>query len=212
MPRTQDLKNSPLDQFLTPESMLTPGVAGATAMMITNALTNNFSMPPAWTALILSFGFGLLAIVKDKPPTTKTLFYVLNSLVIFCVASGANNIGLKAQKLTFLDNAFAQETSSPQPAYDCASIYSQIASILVEINKIQVQDDNSPNSNARLSSLFAQYSRLTEKGQSIPGCSAYGGHNSIVNNPSQIYGGPNSSFNNPNQISGANKGGFFKKW
>jgi hypothetical protein len=70
----------PFDQFLTPEAMLTPGVAGATAMMITNALGTNFSMSRAWTALALSFAFGLLSVVANKPLYTKMLFYVLNSL------------------------------------------------------------------------------------------------------------------------------------
>jgi hypothetical protein len=38
------------DEFLTPEAMLTPGVAGALTMMITNALGSNFAAPRAWTA------------------------------------------------------------------------------------------------------------------------------------------------------------------
>jgi len=46
--------------------MLTPGVAGALAMMITNALGMNFELPRAWTALTLSFIFGLLVLVADK--------------------------------------------------------------------------------------------------------------------------------------------------
>src|ERR1700753_1930481 len=42
------------DSFLTPEAMLTPGVAGAMTMMITNALWQNFALPPAYTGLALS--------------------------------------------------------------------------------------------------------------------------------------------------------------
>lgn len=38
--------NNPLAQFLTPEAMLTPGVAGSLTMMITNALTLNFATRP----------------------------------------------------------------------------------------------------------------------------------------------------------------------
>jgi hypothetical protein len=78
------------DSFLTPEAMLTPGVAGAMTMMITNALWQNFALPPAYTGLALSFVFGLLVLAAAKALIPKAVFYVLNSLVIFCVAAGAS--------------------------------------------------------------------------------------------------------------------------
>ena len=46
--------------------MLTPGVAGAMTMMITNALWQNFALPPAYTGLALSFIFGLLVLAAAK--------------------------------------------------------------------------------------------------------------------------------------------------
>ena len=55
-------EESSISQFLTPEAMLTPGVAGSLAMMITNALAVNFNAPRAWTGLVLSFVFGLLVL------------------------------------------------------------------------------------------------------------------------------------------------------
>lgn len=81
-----------LDTFLTPEAMLTPGVAGAITMMITNALAQNFELPRAYTGLALSFTIGLLVLVAAKTLIAKVVFYVLNSLVIFCVAAGANGL------------------------------------------------------------------------------------------------------------------------
>ena len=36
-----------LDQFLQPQSMITPGVLGALAMVGTNALAGTFDLPPA---------------------------------------------------------------------------------------------------------------------------------------------------------------------
>src|SRR5579862_7958237 len=84
----------PIDSFLTPEAMLTPGAAGALTMMITNVLGANFATPHAWTALALSFGFGLMVLVSDKRPLLKGIFYVFNSLIIFCVANGANAVGV----------------------------------------------------------------------------------------------------------------------
>ena len=87
---------SPIEQFLTPEAMLTPGVAGSLTMMITNALTLNFAMPRAWVGISLSFIFGLLVLVSTRSMLRKSVFYVLNSLVISCVAAGANGIGTGA--------------------------------------------------------------------------------------------------------------------
>jgi len=81
-----------LDSFLTPEAMLTPGVAGAMTMMITNALAQNFELPRAYAGLALSFTIGLLVLVAAKTLIVKMVFYVLNSLVIFCVAVGANGL------------------------------------------------------------------------------------------------------------------------
>ena len=97
---------SPIEEFLTPEAMLTPGVAGSLTMMITNALAVNFAMPRAWIGLGLSFVFGLLVLVSTRN--------VLNSLVIFCVAVGANGLGTGASQrasVSLTTAAFAQDAS-----------------------------------------------------------------------------------------------------
>jgi hypothetical protein len=191
----------PLDQFLTPEAMLTPGIAGATAMMITNALGTNFNMSRAWTALLLSFAFGLLSVIANKPLYTKILFYALNSLVIFCVASGANNVGVKVQQSTSLfEPAFAQSPPTDQNASACADIYAKIASKLGEISNAT----SSGQSSEQVQNLYAEYDALVSQGKAINGCGNVGGPNSVINNPGQLKGGPNSVFNNPSQ--------FFKRW
>jgi hypothetical protein len=102
----------PIQEFLTPEAMLTPGVAGSLTMMITNALATNFTMPRAWVGLGLSFLFGLLVLVSARQLLTKCVFYVLNSLVIFCVAVGANGIGVASSQqatISLVTSAYAQE-------------------------------------------------------------------------------------------------------
>ncbi len=101
-----------LDSFLTPEAMLTPGVAGALTMMITNALAQNFELPRAYTGLALSFVFGLLVLVAAKTLISKVVFYVLNSLVIFCVAAGASGI----------TPAPAQQATAELSSYSTASV------------------------------------------------------------------------------------------
>jgi len=94
--------------------MLTPGIAGALTMMITNALGTHFDSPRAWTAIILSFAFGLLVLVADKRLEVRAFFYVLNSLVIFCVAAGANGLGVTHRaSLAPISSAFAQGLQEP---------------------------------------------------------------------------------------------------
>jgi hypothetical protein len=115
-----------LSEFLTPEAMFTPGVLGAFAMMITNALGANFQTPRAWTALALSFGCGLLVLVSAKSRLIKGVFYVLNSLVIFCVASGTNgaqreNATRAGLSISIVAQAFAQPKDEASPPDEKAS-------------------------------------------------------------------------------------------
>ena len=86
-------------EFLTPGSMLTPGLAGGTTMAITNVVVSQFQLAPpgpAWVALGLSFLFGLLVWASQEPVLKRCVYYVLNSLVIFVVAMGSNTVGLSA--------------------------------------------------------------------------------------------------------------------
>src|SRR5215813_13052417 len=108
----KDPNRTAIDVFLTPEAMLTPGAAGALTMMITNALGGAFSVPRATTALLLSFVFGMLVLVSDKRIPVKVVFYVLNSLIIFCVANGANSVGVTQRAdLSLVGSAFAQSSN-----------------------------------------------------------------------------------------------------
>jgi hypothetical protein len=86
-------RSNPYGQFLNPEAMLTPGLAGALVMMITNGLALNFSVSRAYTGLFLSFIFGLLVLVVDRRLWIKIIYWVINSLIIFCVAFGASGVG-----------------------------------------------------------------------------------------------------------------------
>lgn len=87
-----------VNDFLNPESMITPGVAGGITMTITNTLTSQFPLPGRWTALAISFLCGLLVFVTKKFSFWKKLiFYFINSLIIFTVATGTNYYGTVAQ-------------------------------------------------------------------------------------------------------------------
>jgi hypothetical protein len=86
-------RSDPFGQFLNPEAMLTPGLLGALVMMIANGLALNFSISRAYTGLILSFIFGLLVLVVDRRLWIKLIYWIINSLIIFCVAFGASGVG-----------------------------------------------------------------------------------------------------------------------
>ena len=89
--------------FLDPESMITPGVAGGVTMTISNALWVQFSVQPRYTGLALSFIISLLVILTWKAHSSlwlKGIYWIVNSLIIFSVALGGNYIGTASTKTT----------------------------------------------------------------------------------------------------------------
>ena len=81
----------PLNDFLNPNSMLTPGFAGGLTMMITTVICRFFELQPAYTGLAVSALFGALVLVGAASRLRKAIYYVLNTLIIFCVAMGSGN-------------------------------------------------------------------------------------------------------------------------
>jgi hypothetical protein len=105
-----------MDSFIDAKSMLTPGVAGTIVMLVTNALANTFSLPGKWVALLLSFVCGLLVFGDKKLKVgPRIAFYVLNSLIVFATAVGANGIGAAASSETKADSG-AVAAAPPTPA------------------------------------------------------------------------------------------------
>jgi hypothetical protein len=108
-----------LDQFLQPQSMITPGVLGALAMVGTNALAGTFDLPPGSTyfriiSITISCLFGFAALIKSTSIFEKILYYVLNTIVIFSVAAGSNTVGqhLQTASLSLSLSAYAASQSS----------------------------------------------------------------------------------------------------
>jgi hypothetical protein len=88
---------SPLTEFLNPNSMITPGAAGAFTMMITNTLCQQFSeLHLGGTGLVVSFLFGALVFAYTASIPVRVVYYMINSLIIFTVAMGSNAIGQQA--------------------------------------------------------------------------------------------------------------------
>jgi hypothetical protein len=88
---------NPLSDFLNPNSMITPGAAGAFTMMITNTLCQQFAqLHLGFTGLVVSFLFGAVVFGAGVSVPARMMYYVINSLIIFTVAMGSNAIGDQA--------------------------------------------------------------------------------------------------------------------
>jgi hypothetical protein len=64
-----------IEKFVTPESMLTPGLAGGMTMGITNALAFQFALDapqPALIALVFSFVFELCIFFRASPASAPS--------------------------------------------------------------------------------------------------------------------------------------------
>jgi hypothetical protein len=92
-------KKSPSDafaEFLNPNSMITPGAAGAFTMVITNTLCQQFAqLPLNYTGLAVSFMFGAVVFGYGARLPTRMMYFLINSLIIFVVANGSNAIGVR---------------------------------------------------------------------------------------------------------------------
>jgi len=94
-----------IKDFLNPKSMLTPGLAGGVTMMIANALWLQFSLPQKWTGLVISFLFGLLVFITENIPYwQRSIYYILNSLVIFSIGVGSSALGASLEQKPFSPN------------------------------------------------------------------------------------------------------------
>jgi hypothetical protein len=116
-------EKSHVDEFLNPKSMLTPGLAGSMTMFITNSLVGQFDLLPSITGLAVSFLFG--AVVFAATATAlwlRVVLYVLNSLLIFSVALGANQVGVGVAKKPG-ESAAVDPVTTPTSASDVREAY-----------------------------------------------------------------------------------------
>jgi large-conductance mechanosensitive channel len=90
---------SPFAEFLNPNSMMTPGAAGAFTMVITNTLCQQFTpLPLNYTGLAVSLMFGAMVFGYGASLISRLMYFVINSLIIFVVAFGSNAIGERIAK------------------------------------------------------------------------------------------------------------------
>ncbi len=117
------MSNSTVDEFLNPKSMLTPGLAGSMTMFITNALVTQFGTSPPYTALVISGLFGALVFAAVKTALwQRGVLYILNSLLIFSVALGANQLGVNVASAPD-PVAAAQPVDQPGSSVEVRPVY-----------------------------------------------------------------------------------------
>jgi hypothetical protein len=118
--------SSEMSNFLQPESMVTPGLAGGLTMTITNTLVGIFALPVAllpWIGLSISALFAFSVLLGMTPIWKRMIFWVLNTLVVFCIAMGTGNIAFQASQakpskqawLPLVSTAHAQEPGAGLP-------------------------------------------------------------------------------------------------
>jgi hypothetical protein len=86
-----------VNDFLNPKSMVTPGMAGALVMFLSNAVCFQFpEIAPRWAALLLSFALGGFVIAAAKLRYLQAAgYWLINSLIIFAVAAGSAGVAAK---------------------------------------------------------------------------------------------------------------------
>lgn len=207
----EEMVGSPIDKFLTPEAMLTPGAAGGVVMLIANVISHNFGIVPLYTSylgLALSFVFGLLVLNSVRVWWIKFIYYLLNSLIIFCVAFGSGNLvatnapaaGATHPASVILPSAYAADT----PTTDLDQLkaeYTQLSNQYdTELKKLSdLQNNGAPQSeiddqvsllqniqNRKNSNIEKQLAEV-KKG-AVLGSSNSVFNNSAVRNPNQVFG------------------------
>jgi hypothetical protein len=123
-----------MHDFLNPKSMVTPGMAGALVMFLSNAVCFQFpEIAPRWAALLLSFVLGGFVIAAAKLRYLPAAgFWLINSLIIFAVAAGSAGV---AAKSTGAVSAGATALAS----YLVPSAVAQPATASTSVTKAQLQ-------------------------------------------------------------------------
>ena len=88
-----------MDEFLNSKSMITPGVAGGVVTLVAATLSSQFGWPAKWVAIVASLLIALLIFFADQAGRViaRVLVLVLNTVIIFSVAVGANASAMTAK-------------------------------------------------------------------------------------------------------------------
>ncbi|MDA3790040.1 MAG: hypothetical protein PF503_16280 [Desulfobacula sp.] len=94
----KSVEGTHIEDFLNPKSMPTPAAAGAVVALIAGALFKSFGISIAYCTIILSFMVGMIVLYSKEFKSDKTsrivkiVLYIINSLIIFAMATGTNSV------------------------------------------------------------------------------------------------------------------------
>ena len=87
-----------IEEYVDPRSMPTPALAGGIVAVISGALFKSFGIFVPISSIVLSFMIGLVVFqsrlfkMATVNKMTKAILYIINSLIIFSVATGATSV------------------------------------------------------------------------------------------------------------------------
>jgi|GEM_PF-3644425 len=90
MSNNNDTERMSIKEFISPNSSLTPGLAGAITTSVASPLVFYFGLNFPWVALAVSLMLSLLVVteLKNVSNIKRCVYCFLNTLIIFSVAAG----------------------------------------------------------------------------------------------------------------------------
>ncbi len=155
--------------FLNPKSMITPGAAGGIVMMIGNTLWLQFGLDPKWSGIGISLLFGLLVVAGPAMPIwQRGVYCILNSLIVFTMALGANSLGAAAATTTAAlqpDRDWRAERRLAEiPRHDFGLFRAAHAQSLEEIDQLCTSDATEDERVEALCEYIREQASLAESG------------------------------------------------
>lgn len=132
-------------QWLTPNSPVTPSALGALLVTVSSPLSDKLGISFLWITLFLSLGLGMLVVLSIKEEITvalKGLYWVFNSLLVFSVSIG---IGQSSSPLPPQAPLLPPEIQSII-GYSAPSLPSGLSLELIGIKSALAQDPQSNSS------------------------------------------------------------------
>lgn len=165
-----------MNDFLNPKSMVTPGMAGALVMFLSNAVCFQFpEIAPRWAALLLSFALGGFVIAAAKLRYLQAAgFWLINSLIIFAVAAGSAGVaamstgavstGATALASFLIPSAVAQTTTASTAVMTKAQLQAQLEAANA---RLATQQQQLLDAQQKAASAAAQAKQAQEQHQAL---------------------------------------------
>ena len=148
--------------------------------------------------------FGLLVLVNVRVWWTSTIYYFLNSLIIFCVAFGSGNLvatsppagAARIISSSIFPSAYAADSSTTELdklKVEYARLSTQYDEEVKKLSDLQTKGAAQPDIDKQVSVLQdlqkEKDANLGRQFAEVKKGAILGDNNSVIKNPAQIYGG-----------------------